>query len=88
MDTGDTDFFQVKSGGAAGNLTVSVKNLSTTLAPAINVYDQQKNLMFNDYRNTAGADLDHPFAAQANSTYFVQVYQAHDTAGAYALTVK
>lgn len=88
MDPGDTDFFQVKSGASAGNLTVSLKNLSTTLSPAINVYDGQKNMMFSDGRDSAGAEFDHPFAAQPNTTYFVQVFCRYGSSGAYSLTVK
>jgi hypothetical protein len=88
MDPLDSDFFQVKSGSAAGNLTVSVKNLSTTLAPGITVYDQQKNQIFYDYRDTAGADFDRAFPVQPNTAYFVQIAGRGNTAGAYSLTVK
>jgi hypothetical protein len=88
MDPGDTDFYQVKSGGAAGNLTVTLKNRSTTLSPGITVYDQQKNQLFYDARDTPGADFDRAFAAQPNTVYYIQVWQRSNTAGAYSLTVK
>jgi hypothetical protein len=88
MDPGDTDYFQVQSGGAPGNLTVSLKNTSTTLAPGINVYDSQKSYLTNAYRDTPGADVDLTFATQPNSKYYIQIFQRITTAGSYSLTVK
>jgi hypothetical protein len=88
MDPGDLDFFQFKSPGNAGNMTVSLKNRSTTLAPEIHVYDSQKSELFSDSRDTAGAEFVHSFPAQANAVYFIRVSQRYNTAGAYSLTVQ
>ena len=88
MDPADTDFFQVKSSGAAGNLTVAITNRSTTLAPGINVYDQEKNLLFSDGRDSPGAEFEHTFPAQADKVYFVQVLSRYERVGGYSLTVK
>jgi hypothetical protein len=86
MDAQDRDFYQITS-GAAGNLTVMLKNTSSALAPTITLYDGQKNEMTSDHRASGGADLSLPFAAQANSTYYVQISR-YDGSGTYSLTVK
>ena len=80
----DTDFFRFTAGHLPRDYyRISIKNLSTTLAPAINLYDQQKNHVFNDYRNTAGAEFDHDFVPVPDSIYYLQVYQANNTVGTY-----
>lgn len=59
-DTADTDFFRFTAAQPPRDIyRISVKNLSTTLAPAVNIFDGQKNYLVASYRDTAGADLDY-----------------------------
>jgi tetratricopeptide (TPR) repeat protein len=86
---GDTDYFQFTTGHPPRDIyRISIKNLSTTLAPAITVYDQQKGQLFYDNSHaTPGSDLDHDFSPAADQNYYVQIWSNGNTQGAYSLTV-
>jgi hypothetical protein len=64
----DTDFYQLKSMGTGGYLSVHIGNESKTLIPELRVYDSNKNTIGET------GDLDYPFLAQANATYYLQVW--------------
>jgi tetratricopeptide (TPR) repeat protein len=87
MDSGDNDYYVVKS-GSAPSLTVTLKNTSTTLMPSVFAYDPQKNQLFQEYRPTSGADLERKFDVQPNTAYYIRVAPFSTTWGAYSLTVK
>jgi hypothetical protein len=87
MDIHDTDYYLIKS-AAAGTSTVNLKNTSTTLAPAITIFDGQKNQITYQYRDTPGADLDYSFPTPPAGAYYVKVSQLSNSAGTYTLTAK
>ena len=88
MDRGDADFFRVEAGGGAQELTVDIKNASTTLRPAIGIFDAAKTSIGGRHTATAGGDVSYAFKVQPRAAYYIRVgdYYA-DAAGAYALTV-
>jgi hypothetical protein len=87
MDDQDPDYYQVRA-AAAGTLTATLKNTSTTLAPWIGIYDEQKNRIHTDHSVTPGADLDRAFAVEPGKTYYVHVSGGQGSSGSYTLVVK
>ena len=89
MDVSDNDFFQVTSQSA--NLSVTITNSSSTLAPALTIFDGQKSQIRQESRNTKGANLEFSFAAQPGMTYYLQVNGGGvygSSFGSYSLIVK
>lgn len=90
MDGQDTDFYVLKAEGSAGKLTASLDNSSTTLHPGIGVFDANRHQLKGGWdcaSQEAIAHLECSFPADADSTYYVQVWGG-GTAGAYKLIVK
>jgi hypothetical protein len=86
----DTDYFTFTSpDGPRDVLLVRVENESTTLAPALRVYDSDKGQIANPYNGTAGGSLSHEFAASPSTAYYLQVLPTDGGAsiGEYSLTV-
>ena len=89
MDSGDQDFYQFKTPLNTDKIVVSIQNRSTTLRPSLNVYDAEKrNISGLQYAGNQGANLEHSFVAQPNSTYYIHVSNWDRTSGDYTLTVK
>ncbi len=89
MDGSDTDFYIVKTGTAGGQLAARIENGSTTLHPGLTVFDGNRHQLNACYSwNESVAQLDCPFSALPQSTYYVQVSGLQSTAGAYKLAVK
>jgi hypothetical protein len=87
MDKGDADFFRVETSGAQ-ELLVEIRNSSTTLRPAIGVFDAAKTSIGSQHTTTAGGDISHTFKAQPRAAYYIRVGDYYsDAAGAYVLTV-
>ncbi len=90
MDAGDQDFYRFES-GAAGDMTVTLDNTSTTLAPGARVYDATRSDItgWQENRN-AGGHLKFSFTAAAKAVYYVQVGNCTygNAAGSYTLTVR
>jgi tetratricopeptide (TPR) repeat protein len=85
----DADYYRFTSPSRAGNIEVSIANRSTTLEPWLNVFGPDKaDISGNRYLNTSGADLKYSFAAQPNTTYYLDVHGYDGTAGEYTLTVR
>ena len=90
MDGQDQDFYQFKTSSRAGNITVFIENRSTTLQPALRVFNSEKSDISGwQSSGNAGANLKYSFTAQPSSIYYVHVTSSgHKTSGAYRLTVK
>jgi hypothetical protein len=90
MDEGDQDFYRFEA-GAAGDMTVTLENTSTTLAPGARVYDATRSDItgWQENRN-AGGHLKFSFKAAAKTVYYVQVGTCtySHTVGSYTLTVR
>jgi len=89
MDGGDQDFYQFES-GAAGDMTVTIQNDSTTLAPEARVLDSSRSDITGWKPNgNAGGHLKFSFKAAAKSVYYVDVGANYgQSAGSYTLTVQ
>ena len=87
IDGKDTDFYRVKLIGARGYLRVHISH-STTLIPGVRIYASDKNTVGEYYFDDAGANVDYPFLAQPDTTYYLQIWGARGTIGTYTLTVR
>ena len=90
MDPLDSDYYQFETSSRAGTITIFIKNRSTTLKPALRVFNNEKSdISDRQVKKTAGANLQHSFSAGPNETYYVQVTSYFgETSGNYSLTVK
>jgi len=88
MDRSDTDFYIVKAGATAAKLTATIENGSTTLNPSLNIYDANRHNLATCPSSEPLAHLECSFSTTPDSSYFVQVAGAYNTAGAYKLLVK
>jgi hypothetical protein len=88
MDGDDQDYYRFES-GAAGDLTVTVENTSTTLEPSVRVLDGARSDItgWRENRN-AGGHLKFSFKAAARGVYYVHVGCYGPSAGSYILTVR
>jgi hypothetical protein len=66
---------------------VKLSNQSTTLTPALALYNQSKARIGNWYSATAGSDLSFSFSADPDQDYFVQVSSFANDVGKYTLAV-
>jgi hypothetical protein len=66
---------------------VKLSNQSTTLTPALALYNQSKARIGNWYSSTAGSDLSFSFSADPGQDYFVQVSSFASDVGKYTLAV-
>jgi tetratricopeptide (TPR) repeat protein len=88
MDEIDTDYYSFVS-PRTGTVNVSIQNLSQTLIPALSTFSpDMRSSGFGPDVKTRGADLRQTMEVLENQTYFIQVWSARNTAGAYALTVE
>ncbi|HXF53120.1 MAG TPA: hypothetical protein VNK52_03250 [Hyphomicrobiaceae bacterium] len=87
MDKSDVDYFRIES-GAADELLISIKNASTTLRPALQMFDASKANIATRYTTTGGADVSYVLKVQPRSAYYLRIADYYsDAAGAYVLTV-
>ncbi len=89
MDGGDADFYRFES-GAAGDMTVTIENASTTLDPEARILDASRSDVTGWRANgNAGGHLKFSFKAVARNVYYAHVH-AHwgQSAGSYTLTVQ
>ena len=90
VDGTDSDFYRISPGASTVRLDVHMMNGSTTMIPAIRVFDATKNLITEktvEYVRSPGTNADCSFLAQSNMTYYVQVFSQRNTTGPYTLTV-
>ena len=89
MDGDDVDYYQFRSAARGGNVEVSIANRSTTLEPAIRVFNADRtDISGEQYNDTPGANRRYTFAAEPNSTYYVSVHSWGRSAGDYTLTIR
>ena len=86
MDTTDHDWYRV-TGAGKSSVTVMFKNLSSTLRPAVKVFDANKSEIVEKYDATPGADLNIEVNIQQGREFYVQVLP-YDTAGKYRLRIE
>lgn len=89
MDGVDKDFFSFEiPEKQPAELQVRVENRSTTLHPAVVIYDPAKSRIAGTYNTTGGADVTQTFKPTQSGRYFVHVYDHYQSAvGAYTIHV-
>ena len=86
--TDDQDYFKFHStSNLRDRMKVNLENQSTTLAPDIFVYDQNKSQMIEKFDGTAGATLEFEFVAETGKDYYLRI-NPYGTIGDYKLSVK
>jgi hypothetical protein len=84
----DGDFYQVKTPAGPRDIYVAlVENVSTTLHPAISVYDGNRHQICQNYTGEPLARLECNFSGDSDSTYYVAVGQMNNTTGAYTVSL-
>ncbi len=87
MDKGDIDYFEVATTKQAKQLTISVRNASTTLRPRFLLFDENKSQIGNIYNTTAGGNISRSFKVQPEWRYYIAVSDYYQgAAGKYVLT--
>jgi len=74
----DNDYYRFTNLSRAQRLKISLTNQSTTLRPALHVFDGNKSEIANAGKATFGADVDLSFPAKPNATYYVWVEPFND----------
>lgn len=90
VDGSDYDFYRIGPLQASTRIHLHMSNGSPKLIPAVLVFDEHKNTVLDktaDYLRNPGADVDGEFMAQANTTYYIQVFSQRNTTGAYTLSL-
>lgn len=86
--TKDNDYYRFTNLSRAQKLKISLTNQSTTLRPALHVFDGNKSEIANAAKSTFGADVDLSFPAKPNATYYVWVEPSNEyDYGDYSLIV-
>jgi len=86
-DNKDTDYFKYTNNSKLRDVTeIHFENLSTTLAPSMTVYNQDKSKMFDSYDYTQGADKTFTIVAEPGAVYYFRVH-FHKDAGKYKFSV-
>ncbi len=90
MDNPDNDYYQFKTSSRAGTIMIFIKNRSTTLMPALRIFNSEKSDISGwQVKKTGGADLKYSFATEPDSIYYIVVTSHNgETSGKYSLTVK
>jgi hypothetical protein len=90
VDGSDADFYEVRPIQNSAHLNVHMSCGTANLIPALRIFDGTKNIVqekADEYVRRHGADIDFSFLAQANMTYYIQVFSQRNTTGPYTLTV-
>lgn len=87
MDGQDQDWYRFQAGAA--NVRVRMDIDSQTLAPQLNIYDENRSQVANPYNGTHGASLDYTLTATPGKTYYIAVVPYGDTSvpGKYRLSI-
>ena len=88
MDDADADYYKFRTSSKKSTIVVSIDNPSTTLRPNLALFDANKHRLWgnNGYYWTPGQDLEHSFAAEADSVYYLAV-SGYQSTGPYLLKV-
>jgi hypothetical protein len=89
VDGSDADFYRISPLQSSYRLDIRLTNNSTTLIPALRIFDATKTLVQEKgvSLREPGASLESSFKAQSNMTYYVQVLGQANTTGPYVLLV-
>jgi hypothetical protein len=87
MDEFDSDYYAVTT-SKAGPASATVKNDSTSMFPAVRVFDNNRHELCKKDPWEAVAEVQCEFTAAPNSIFYVRVYSSQNTSGSYRLTVK
>ena len=88
MDGEDIDFYSFTA-RSSGNLSVDLRNLSTTLVPAISLYsDDMRTRRPVPDAARPGAGVHQSFSVRENHTYYIAVESKNKTSGPYTLSVR
>jgi hypothetical protein len=85
VDGSDIDIYRLDPIAGGLEVHVHIDSSSTTLIPALIVYDSAKNTIGE--KQSPGGNLDYSFLAQPNMTYYVQVWGRRSTTGPYTLSI-
>jgi hypothetical protein len=86
MDTADHDWYRV-TGAVKSSVTVTLEALSSTLRPAVKVFDANKSEIGEKYDPTAGAKVTLEANIGQPGEFYVQVLP-YDSAGTYRLRIE
>jgi outer membrane protein OmpA-like peptidoglycan-associated protein len=86
MDDKDNDWFHVTA-PSSGKVTVALENLSTTLRPDVQVYNQAKSSVGDKYDGTPGAGVELTLDLTPGQDFYVRVLPYGST-GKYRLTTR
>lgn len=87
LDGLDQDWYRFQAPGAT--LRVRMDNDSSTLAPQLVIYDENRSRLDNPYSGTNGASIDYTLNATIGKVYYIEVVPYGDTSvpGKYRLSV-
>jgi len=88
-DANDVDYFQIKTGSGPRDIFHAlVGNGSTTLHPAVSVFDGNRHEICTSASDEALATLECRFSADPDSTYFAAVQARYGNIGAYTFSME
>ena len=88
MDARDQDFYRFQTPDTVETVRIVLENRSTTFLPNLYIFDARKNRIHDERASNLAADIEYSFAAEPNSTYFINVTSPNNaTTGDYALLV-
>ncbi|SDP51539.1 hypothetical protein SAMN04488061_3254 [Filomicrobium insigne] len=88
MGPADSDFFSFEIPEGRAETEIRLENRSTTLRPAIVIYDPAKSQISATYNTTGGADVTQAFKSAQPGRYLIQVYDHYrSAAGAYTIHI-
>jgi hypothetical protein len=88
MDSQDTDFYSFQS-LRTGPVTIELKNESSTLTPALTVFNaDRRNMGFGPDVQVPGGSLKHTIEVVDFQTYYLQVWPQSLSSGKYTLTIR
>lgn len=90
VDGSDTEFYRVEPRSNPFQLVVRMTSESSTMIPGLRVFDATGSLVqdrSSEYVQRPGSQIDSSLLAEANATYYVQVFSQRNTTGPYTLTV-
>lgn len=86
MDGSDYDFYQFES-QQSGTIVIQFDNLSSTLAPQLDLYNANKSALHLVYDGSNGANIALQYAVEKDTTYYLRVMEYRNSqSGQYRLT--
>ena len=87
LDKQDQDWYRFQARSAA--VRVRMDNDSSTLAPQLYIFDENRSQLANPYNGTNGASVEYSLAATPGKTYYIEVAPYGDTSvpGKYRISI-